>query len=79
MKIEEDLLVRLGFIKSEDVNDTPYHYYTHENINLITNCSDEIGEEGWTVGFFDSDDYLITEAEDLTNFVQMMGRFKRSI
>ena len=77
--MKEKDLTNLGFVRNDD-NDggNKYYYYTLEIGNdylpfcLITNSSDEAGDNNWEVYIFDYESILFTDLEQLTKLINLL-------
>lgn len=73
---EQDL-IDLGFEKqTETPENGEYHYYTLGE--LITNCNDEAGEDGWYVTLYgELFDYRFSDVDELTILVNLLEKNKQ--
>ena len=76
---EQDLIdagfTRNNVTKKESGNNKDFYYYVLDVLDGITLVSDsdiENNEDNWTVDCFEVDKILITEKEQLFNFIETM-------
>ena len=78
--MKEKHLIELGFKK--EVEDYYYYYtlnigkqaYDSLNFCLISNASDEIVDDNWSVSIFDYDFIKFTELLDLVQFIELIKK-----
>ena len=78
--MKEQDLINAGFTrndvnKEESGNDKDFHYYVLDvvdGITLVSDSTEEINEDNWTVDCFEVDKILITEPEQLFNFLETL-------
>ena len=71
---EKDL-IDLGFQREDSPDESsPFFYYIYElgDFTLITNTSDEAGEDGWYVEIFDYLDFQYKDIQDIKNLLEIL-------
>lgn len=86
MKITSGLLKSLRFervdVSAEESGEDAYYFWTNDlsesnrSFCLLTNSSDEIQDDVWTVYLLEVDDYVITDGEILTEFLAVLRKVK---
>jgi hypothetical protein len=76
---EQDLIdagfTRRDVSKEESGNDKDFHYYVLDvvdGITLVSDSTEEIDGDNWTVDCFEVDKILIKDVESLTNFLETL-------
>jgi len=78
--MKEQDLIDAGFTrkdvpKEESGNDKDFHYYVLDvvdGITLVSDSTEEIDGDSWTVDCFEVDKILIKDVESLTNFLETL-------
>jgi len=76
---EQDLIdagfTRRDVSKEESGNDKDFYYYVLDvvdGITLVSDSTEEIDDDNWTVDCFEVDKILIKDVESLTNFLETL-------
>ena len=76
---EQDLIdagfTRRDVSKEESGNDKDFYYYVLDvvdGITLVSDSTEEIDGDNWTVDCFEVDKILIKDVESLTNFLETL-------
>ena len=78
--MKEQDLIKAGFTrkevtKEESGNDKDFHYYVLDvvdGITLVSDSTEEIDDDNWTVDCFEVDKILIKDAENLFSFLETL-------
>jgi hypothetical protein len=78
--MKEQDLINAGFTRrdvtrEESGNDKDFHYYVLDvvdGITLVSDSTEEIDGDNWTVDCFEVDKILIKDVESLTNFLETL-------
>lgn len=78
--MKEQDLIKAGFTrkdvsKEESGNDKDFHYYVLDvvdGITLVSDSTEEIDGDNWTVDCFEVDKILIKDAENLFSFLETL-------
>jgi len=78
--MKEQDLINAGFTrrdvtKEESGNDKDFYYYVLDvvdGITLVSDSTEEIDDDNWTVDCFEVDKILIKDVESLTNFLETL-------
>ena len=78
--MKEEDLINAGFTrrdvsKEESGNDKDFHYYVLDvvdGITLVSDSTDEIDGDNWTVDCFEVDEILIKDVENLFSFLETL-------
>jgi hypothetical protein len=78
--MKEQDLINAGFTrrdvsKEESGNDKDFHYYfldVVDGITLVSDSTEEINGDNWTVDCFEVDKILIKDAESLFSFLETL-------
>lgn len=72
----ENQIIDLGFKKESSCDDEKLYYYTYDiayGLSLITEMSDEIINDQWSVEFFDTFPLIrFTEPEELKQLIEIL-------